>query len=1291
MTDDRARLRPQPIRRQPVRRGSLRSPLGAFAALGLILALALEPGLVAARSDAGSTPALRASAGTLPPARPQPVRRPDRGEPGAPTEQPSPEGPSIIALEAAAHADDRIAFTPGGEVSVPFVPRPDDTWSVGGSAPRKLPAGAASGSEMAASPQGAVWAPSSDAPQARVPLAPSDAPRPVDGAILDPGAVLLADPTGATVTVDDPLDPPAATSLRRQVFGFLPYWELNDSTTTLNYDLLSTIAYFGVGADAKGNLRKRNADGSTSVGWSGWTSSTLTSIIEAAHRNGTRVVLTVQAFAWTSGQATAQAALLDSSTARLNLARQIAAAVRDRGADGVNLDFEPLVSGRGEEFTAFIRTLRTELDRIAPGYQLTFDTTGWIGNYPLEAATAPGGADAVFVMGYDYRTASSPSAGSVAPLSGPAYDLTDTAIAFISRIPASKVIMGVPYYGRAWSTVSDTPNAKTQTGTKYGASASVTYVNAVALAREHGRRYDTREQSPWFAYQRQNCSATYGCVTTWREVYYDDAQSLRAKYDMINRYGLRGAGIWALGYDGTRPELYQALADKFLHDTTPPATGIEVLATKQRDEGFAVGWSASDMSSIRDYDVQVSVDGGPWTAWLTRTSEMGAIHLGGDGHAYAFRARATDVKGNVGSWDVATLPDATPSLAKGGFAVVKVDSLSVRTRPDTSGSLAYKLAAGDVVALTDGPVSADGYTWYEVTGPLETWAPAVPVRAGNWIAVKSSSATYAAARTAPNTTVVDAGISGLSFGAGGPETVGTGAAAIAARAFSPNGDGTEDRLTIRWRNSVGLDSLALKVYRPDGSDIGTRTVPDVAAGAQSWAWDGKVGGDVLPDGRYVIQLVGKDGTRTYSAPSAKPASADQLAAFGVTIDTVAPTLAIATVSAGLLSPNGDGRSDTITLAATSSGGATHWRFSAALLGPDGPGDPVRTIDGVGGAPKLTWDGKADDGAVAKDGTYRLSLTVLDDAGNAVAKAWDVALDTTPPDVAPAAVPEAFSPDGDRAADTAAIRWATGEPVTATVKIYRGTTLVRSFAVTRAATTGAIRWDGKDRSGRRVADGTYQARVQLTDAGGNRGAGAVAVKVDRTAGWLRWGPSAFYPQDRDTLARTSKVTFRLSRTASTTLQVVDATGAVVRTAWTNRRLAAGTRGWTWDGRNASKAFVAPGTYTAVLTATSALGTTTLRRSIVVDAFSVRPSATTLTAGQVLTVKFTTVEPLKTRPVVTFSQPGRAPVVKTARLVSTGRYTVSFKVAAGAAGAATLRIAAKDSAGRSNISVRALTIQ
>ncbi len=58
----------------------------------------------------------------------------------------------------------------------------------------------------------------------------------------------------------------AASGLRRQVFGFLPYWELSGAQSSLNYDVLSTIAYFSVGANARGDLRKRSNDGSTTTG-----------------------------------------------------------------------------------------------------------------------------------------------------------------------------------------------------------------------------------------------------------------------------------------------------------------------------------------------------------------------------------------------------------------------------------------------------------------------------------------------------------------------------------------------------------------------------------------------------------------------------------------------------------------------------------------------------------------------------------------------------------------------------------------------------------------------------------------------------------------------------------------------------------------------------------------------------------------------------------------------------------------------------------------------------------------
>jgi spore germination protein YaaH/putative cell wall-binding protein len=781
--------------------------------------------------------------------------------------------PSIHYEDALAHAGDEIAFTPGERVSVGFTPRADDSWEVDGERPRALPSGQVSGAAMEKARQGSVW---TVAP----PSGQRDAGGPDDatGASIDTGmGPSLAATTVASTTATDPeavASPGAVISpsaLRREIFGFLPYWEVSDASTTLDWDVLSTVAYFSVGADKNGNLIKQDSDGSASTGWGGWTSSKMTSIISAAHQHGTRVVLTISCFAWTTGQETTQSTLLGSATARSNLAKQVAAAVRDRGADGVNLDFEPIVSGYAEEFTALVRSVRAELNAVAPGYQLTFDTTGYIGNYPLEAATAPGGADAIFIMGYDYRTSGSSSAGSISPLSGPVYDLTDTVSAYAARVSPSKLILGVPYYGRAWSTSTDALHAANISGTKYGTSVTAIYTTAVDLAREHGRRFDSVEQAPWTAYRKETCTTTYGCVTAWRQLYYDDAASLKLRYDLVNRAGLRGAGIWALGYDGTRPELYTALADKFLHDSTAPLVGVNAFSMKQRDLGFEVRWTGVDESSMASFDVQVAVDGGAWTDWRLAVAGTSAIYLGADGHAYAFRARGRDFHGNLSPWLVTSTSTAA-TLAAGGFGTVQVDGLKLRAGATTAATILDTLNTGDAVAITAGPATADGYTWYQVTGPVRQWSPVNAVTVGGWVAVGSASEMYVAPRIPINATIVDPVLAGYGLGTNGSRTI------------TPNGDGVTDTFAVRWTSGVALETLVLNVLREDGTLLGSLPVAATTAGPHSIAWDGNAGGAIVPDGRYLLQLVGTKGAATYSAPSAKPASPEQLAAFGVKVD-----------------------------------------------------------------------------------------------------------------------------------------------------------------------------------------------------------------------------------------------------------------------------------------------------------------------------------------------------------------------------------------------------------------------
>lgn len=1184
--------------------------------------------------------------------------------------------PSVQYEEAVAHEHDRIAFAPGDRVTVGFSPRSGDRWTVGGGAPTSLPAGRLDGTAIRgqATHSTVVTSPTVDTPTETAPTA----------AATD--TTFSGSPGSATAGSVTPQAAISLNGLRREIFGFLPYWEVNSSSLRLDYAKISTIAYFGVGADAAGNLQKRNPDGSTSVGWSGWTSSRLSTIISAAHTNHTRVVLTVQSFAWNTSGQTRQKSLVGSSTARLNLARQIATAVRDRGVDGVNLDFEPLATGYDTQFTALVRTIRAELNRIHSGYQITFDTTGSIGNYPIEDATASGGADAIFIMGYDYRGASSSPVGSVAPYEKSGYDIVDTVRAYTARVAPSKLILGVPYYGRAWSTSGNALNAPNISGTQYGASTTVVYDTAADYLAQYGRRYDPLEEVAWTTYKRENCTTTYGCVTAWREIYVDDATALGRKYDLVNSYGLRGAGIWALGYDGTRPDLYAAIQRKFITDTTPPKVGITTLPARQTNPEFWVSWSGWDDVGIVSYDVQAATDGGAWLSWLSATTATRAVYDGDDNHGYSFRVRARDHRGNLSPWNVTSTAVGAASLAAGSFGLVRVDGLSVRTGADTTATKLGTLSSGDVVAVVGGPRSADGYTWYQVSGPLTEWGAVRTTYTGRWIAGALSTDTYLSPAKPPNATTVRAMLGDLAFGKAGPASIGTTSAAIGARSFSPNGDGSRDGLALAWTNGVALDSLVMRVFRSDGVVLGDVPLAALAAGDRTATWNGTVGSTHLPNGRYVVGLVGTAGSARYYNPIWTWRT-NAMALYGVTIDTVAPVVSSASITGSLISPNGDGILETVR-ASIAGSGATGWAFGVAPVSGSTVGSAVLVRSGNGASVAITWDGRNGAGSVVPDGVYRLQLVLSDPAGNRTVRTWTVRVDRTPPTLR--STPSAsFSPNGDGAFDTARLAWTSTEAIGGSLRVYRGSTLVRSWSITGLA-SGAVTWNGTSATGAAVADGTYTVRVSGRDAAGNPSAAAATIVVDRTLSTLRWGTSPFFPQDGDALAARSTMSVRLSRTAVLAAGIYSGS-TLIRSIWSNASLGAGTHAWTWDGRNGAGAFVPRGLYVVRVSATTSLGTTVLTRSILADAFNVSLSATSLRAGQTLTVTFSTVEPLRYAPNVTFTQPSRAGVRKAATSLGSGRYRVTFVVASGSAGSATIGIAGRDTSGGVNTTTRTVTIR
>ena len=137
-----------------------------------------------------------------------------------------------------------------------------------------------------------------------------------------------------------------------------------------------------------------------------------------------------------------------------------------RGVDGVNVDFEPIPRGQKGNFTDLVRRIRAELDARGPGYQLTFDVVGHFESYDVGGALAPGGADAVYLMGYHYAGTFSTIAHGTAPLGGRRYSVADAIRALRRVARPSQLIVGVPYYGHLWPTASGALNART-TGRGY--------------------------------------------------------------------------------------------------------------------------------------------------------------------------------------------------------------------------------------------------------------------------------------------------------------------------------------------------------------------------------------------------------------------------------------------------------------------------------------------------------------------------------------------------------------------------------------------------------------------------------------------------------------------------------------------------------------------------------------------------------------------------------------------------------------------------------------------------------
>lgn len=133
--------------------------------------------------------------------------------------------------------------------------------------------------------------------------------------------------------------------------------------------------------------------------------------------------------------------------------------------------------------------------------------------------------DTVLVMTYEWGYTYGPPM-AVAPI-GPVTQVIQYAL---SQIPKEKIMFGVPNYGYDWTLPFEKGITRAESiGNQY----------AVTVAANHGVaiEYDAVSEAPFFHYSRQGNEHV---------VWFEDVRSMRTKFDLLLRTGIRGMGYWNL-------------------------------------------------------------------------------------------------------------------------------------------------------------------------------------------------------------------------------------------------------------------------------------------------------------------------------------------------------------------------------------------------------------------------------------------------------------------------------------------------------------------------------------------------------------------------------------------------------------------------------------------------------------------------------------------------------------------------------------------------------------------------
>jgi len=237
--------------------------------------------------------------------------------------------------------------------------------------------------------------------------------------------------------------------------------------------------------------------------------------------------------------------ILSSSSLREKVIRNALEVMDDKGYTALNIDFENVLPEDRNNYNKF---LQLAVDRLhSRGYlvstalapKTSTEQAGVL--YEAHDYEAHGRiADFVVLMTYEWGYRMGPPQ-AISPL-----DQMRKVVEYaLSAIPAEKIFLGFQIYARDWLL----PHVQGQE------AETISPQQAIRRAIKYGAaiQYDPTAQSPFYRYTDEKGKA--------HEVWFEDARSAQAKFQMAKQYKLRGISYWALGFP--YPQNWALLNDNF--------------------------------------------------------------------------------------------------------------------------------------------------------------------------------------------------------------------------------------------------------------------------------------------------------------------------------------------------------------------------------------------------------------------------------------------------------------------------------------------------------------------------------------------------------------------------------------------------------------------------------------------------------------------------------------------------------------------------------------------------------